>query len=405
MKLNKLIFLCLVIVLVACMSSCKNRKKTLDKKTELSNSEQIFINALDTAQIRYIAMLKQIDGQSGFPYSLHVDGSLNMVDVNNWTSGFFASSLWYLYEYSQNEFWKENAEKYTRLLESGKNRTNTHDMGFIYYCSFGNAYRLTGDAYYNDIVLTASESLIKRYDPVVGCIRSWDWGKWNYPVIIDNMMNLEMLSWASKESEDSKYMDIVKSHADKTLENHFREDYSSCHVVDYNKETGEKIAQYTFQGAFDKSVWARGQAWGLYGFTMVYRETKDERYLEQAENIADFIIPNLPNDFVPYWDFLAPNIPNEPRDASAAAVMASALLELATYVPEKKDRYNEIATKLLLELSSERYLTNGDNNNNFVLNHSTGHLPANSEIDKPLNYADYYFIEALLKYLKLNEVL
>lgn len=408
MKLNKSIYLSvyLVFALAAIMSSCRNMNKEEDKENEFSeNTEQIFINALDTAKVRYTAMLKQIDKEQGVPRSIDEESQLHMVQYTDWTSGFFAGSLWYLYEYSKADFWKIHADKYTRFLEDGKNRTNTHDLGFIYYCSFGNAYRITGDPYYKDVVLTASETLVKRFNPIVGCIRSWDWGNWSYPVIIDNMMNLEMLFWASKTLNDSDYSKIAISHANKTLKNHYRADFSCCHVVDYDKDNGNVIGQFTHQGAFDESNWSRGQAWGLYGFTVCYRETKDSVYLSQAEHIADFMISKLPKDLIPYWDELATNIPNEPRDASAAAVLASALLELSEYLPEKEVYYTQIAERILLELCSENYLNTGDVKHNFILNHSTGDYPQGNEIDVSINYADYYFIEALVRYLKLNEKL
>jgi hypothetical protein len=406
MKFSKKRFLCisLAITLVAIMSSCKNKTNKTNKKNGFSNTEQLFINTLDTAQVRYTTLLKQIENKAGSPRSLNNDGSLKMVDSNDWTSGFFPGSLWYLFEYSKNDFWKINADKYTRDLEEGKDRTNTHDLGFIYYCSYANAYRITGENYYKDVVLAASESLITRYNPTIGCIRSWDWGNWNYPVIIDNMMNLEMLFWASKTLNNSTYSDIAISHANNTLKNHFREDFSSCHVVDYDN-SGNVIGQYTHQGAFDGSIWSRGQSWGLYGFTFCYRETRDSAYLSQAEDIADFIISELPEDYIPYWDMLAPNIPDEPRDASAAAVMASALIELSEYLPKKSEEYMNIARNILVELCSAKYLNTGEINYDFILLHSTGDYPQDHEIDAPLNYADYYFIEALVRYVKLQEKL
>ena len=382
------------------MHACKQDPNvTMNNTTDIN---QEFRKALDTAQIRYKALLTEISNTDKVPRSIGREGTLNMVDYEDWTSGFFPGTLWYLYEYTNNSFWKTVAEKYTRILEPGKTRTNTHDLGFIYYCSYGNAYRLTGDSYYKNVIFEASNSLIERYNPNIGCIRSWDWGEWSFPVIIDNMMNLEMLYWASKELKDSVYLNIANSHANNTLKNHFRKDYSSCHVVDYCKSSGEVLGQYTHQGAFVESIWTRGQAWGLYGFTMSYRETLDTNYLNHATSIANFVISKLPDDYIPFWDCLAPNIPDEPRDASAAAIFASALIELADYVPEKKDEFRSVAEEILLKLCSSKYLNTDKRKHNFILNHSTGDYPQNNEINSPISYADYYFIEALLRYMNIE---
>lgn len=340
-----------------------------------------------------------------FPRSSKADGSLNAVASNDWTSGFFAGNLWYMYEYSKSDQWKTAAQQWTAGLEKEKFNTRTHDLGFMLFCSFGNGYRLTKDESYKAILLQGAKSLSKRFNPKTGTIRSWDHGKWQYPVIIDNMMNLELLFWATRISGDSSFYKIAVTHANTTLKNHFRADNSSYHVVNYDTLTGKVISRVTHQGYADESAWARGQAWGLYGYTATYRETKDERYLQQAEKIASFILkhPNLPTDKVPYWDFNAPQIPNEERDASAAAITASALLELSGYVKDG-GRYKKEAEDILVNLSSEKYLAKVGTNNNFVLKHSVGHKPAKSEIDVPLVYADYYYIEGLLRYQTLKKL-
>ncbi|MDR1938447.1 MAG: glycoside hydrolase family 88 protein, partial [Tannerellaceae bacterium] len=252
-----------------------------------------------------------------------------------------------------------------------------------------------------------AESLASRFNPVIGCIKSWDHNtnKWQFPVIIDNMMNLEFLFWASRESGDSKYRDICISHADKTITNHFRPDYSSYHVVSYDTITGQVEKKNTHQGYADESAWARGQAWGLYGFVVMYRETQDVKYLEQAKNIAGFILnhPNLPADKIPFWDFNAPDIPNAKRDASAGAIICSALVELSGYVDEDLSKsYLQVAETQIRTLSSPEYFAEKGTNANFILKHSVGHLPGNSEIDVPLTYADYYYIEAMLRFASLE---
>ena len=330
---------------------------------------------------------------------------LKLVPSKDWTSGFFPGELWFLYEYSEKELWKNEAEKFTANIEKEKYNGGTHDMGFKIYNSFGNGYRLTKNPHYKDVIIQSAKTLSTRFNPKIGCIRSWDHHKeqWEYPVIIDNMINLELLFEATKLTGDSSFYKIAVSHANTTLKNHYRSDYSSYHVVDYDTASGKVIKKNTAQGYSDESAWARGQAWGLYGFTMCYRETKNKAYLQQADHIAHFILnnPQLPNDLVPYWDFDAPGIPNELRDASAADVMASALYELSTYSQNGK-YYWKIADKIIENLT-RYYRSPLDENKGFILLHSTGSKPANSEVDVPIIYADYYYLEALLRKKKLEE--
>jgi rhamnogalacturonyl hydrolase YesR len=273
-------------------------------------------------------------------------------------------------------------------------------------CSYGNGYLLTGNENYKKVLIEGSNSLMTRFHPNVGLIKSWDGRKeWQYPVIIDNILNLEMLCEVSKMTGDNTYKKVAISHANKTLENHFRADNSCFHVVNYDSISGKVISKETHQGFSNSSAWARGQGWALYGFTMMYRETKDTKYLTQARKVADYILnnPNLPKDKVPYWDFNAPTIPNEPRDASSAAIYASALIELSSYVKEKNN-YFKSAETILKSLSSNEYLASKGENGLFILKHSVGNLPAKKEIDVPLNYADYYFIEALGRYMKAKGI-
>jgi uncharacterized protein YyaL (SSP411 family) len=194
-------------------------------------------------------------------------------------------------------------------------------------------------------------------------------------------------------------MEIAITHANTTMKNHFRPDGSSYHVVDYNPQTGNVISKITAQGYADESAWARGQAWGLYSFTMCYRYTKDKKYLDFAEKIAKFILnnPNYPKDGVPYWDFNAPNIPNAPRDASSGAILASGLIELSSYT---NDKYLKQAIHIVKSLASDDYTAKFGENGYFVLKNSVGSLPMGNEVSVPLNYADYYYIEALLELKK-----
>ena len=292
------------------------------------------------------------------------------------------------------------------MLEQEKMNGKTHDMGFKMYCSYGNGYRLTQDERYKEILLQSARTLAGRYKPQAGIIRSWDHNqkKWQCPVIIDNMMNLELLFWATRESNDSTFYHIAVNHARTTLKNHFRPDNSCYHVIDYDTITGKVLKKNTHQGLSHESAWSRGQAWALYGYTMCYRETKIPEFLQQAKKVEEFLFnhPHMPTDYVPYWDFDAPEIPNEPRDASAAAIIASALYELSLYDPENAERDKERADKILENLSKNYRATMG-HDNGFLLLHSTGTKPTNVEVDVPIVYADYYFIEALLRKDRLEK--
>ncbi len=349
---------------------------------------------------QYQFLLKSLKGQTNMPRTVE-DGRLRTVAPKDWTSGFFPGSLWYLFEFTHDEKWKAAARDFTARIESMKDYSGSHDVGFILKCSYGNGYRLTGDPHYRDVLIQGARTLSTRFKPEVGLIRSWDHKGWEYPVIIDNMMNLELLTWSARAANEPLLRSIALQHADNTLKNHFREDASSWHVVDYNQTNGVAVNKQTHQGAADSSAWARGQAWALYGYTMMFRETCNHEYLAHAEKIARFLInhPRLPSDKIPYWDFDAPNIPNAPRDASAAAVMASALVELSENVePDFSKQSLELARQQLLTLSSPSYLAKFAANGGFLLRHCVGNMPKNSEVDVPLNYADYYFLEALLRY-------
>jgi unsaturated chondroitin disaccharide hydrolase len=355
---------------------------------------------------QYMGMIENLPRFDRYPLTTREDGTLQLVDPGNWTSGFFPGSLWLLYEYTNKDFWLNNAIQFTAPIEGQKYNTGTHDLGFMLGCSFGNGYRLIDDPAYEEILVQAATSLASRFNANVGCIRSWDFGSWEFPVIVDNMMNLELLFQATAFTGDSSYWGKAVSHADVTLINHFRDDYSSWHVVDYNPVTGDTIAKYTHQGYSAASAWSRGQSWGLYGYTMCYRITGDARYLELAENIALFLIGHerMPADLVPYWDYDAPNIPNEPRDVAAATIMCSALFELSRYSASHGSTFLDTAISQINSISSEAYMAAPDSNNHFILMHATGNYPANSGVDVPMNYADYYYLEALTRYRRhLNE--
>jgi len=338
------------------------------------------------------------------PRTINKDGSLSVVEAGDWTSGFYPGALWYMFEMTGQPEWKEKAIKYTELLEDQQFNGANHDVGFRMFCSYGNAYGSTHNPDYLPVLEQSAKTLIARYYENVGCIRSWNFNEenWQCPVIIDNMMNLELLFWTSLVTGDSIYHDIALSHALTTMKNHFRSDNSSVHVVDYDTITGEVRKINTHQGYADESSWARGQAWGLYGFTVCYRFTKNPDFLRQAERIANFLLghPNMPDDLVPYWDFDAPEIPDEPRDVSAAAIMASALYELCTY-SDRGDIYYHQADKIMESLSTT-YASSPGKNFGFILGHSVGAKPMDSEVDVPLNYADYYYLEARIRKMDLD---
>ncbi len=373
-------------------------------------------NAFARADVQLRYQLEQVDKQRKekkvwdlMPRCVERDGGLRTVRVPDWCCGFFSGELWMMYKYSHDPYWRQQAVSNTWPIERVKLHKGSHDLGFMVYNSFGKAWELTGEQSYRDVVVRAAESLASRYDERVGCIRSWSWGtpdRWKFAVIIDNMLNLELLFEASRITGNKKYYNIATSHANTTMRNHFRKDGSSYHVVDYNPDDGSVIKRITHQGLFDESVWSRGQGWGLYGFTMCYRYTRDKAYLQQAQKIAQFWMtqPDMPDDLIPYWDMRDPAIKTGvgpaldggcPRDASAAAVIASALYELAEYSEDNEAaRYRSYADRIMHSLQSA-YQPEPLTAQGFLLLHSTGNYPAKDEIDVPINYADYYYLEAL----------
>ncbi|MFH7012345.1 glycoside hydrolase family 88 protein [Flavobacterium sp. FlaQc-52] len=341
------------------------------------------------------------------PRSINPDGTIRLAGLTDWTTGFFPGTLWYGYELTGDKVLAEKAKIFTLALDSIRNIKNTHDVGFMLFCSYGNAYRITGDRVYLPVLADGAANLYARFNPKVGTIRSWDW--LHYPVIIDNMMNLEYLYWSANQFKNPKYAAAASTHALTTMKNHFRKDYSSYHVVDYDPQTGKVLRKMTHQGVTDDSAWARGQAWGLYGYTMCYANTKNPQFLKQAKNIASFIMnhPRMPKDKVPVWDFDVHNAMDTdvpaPRDASAAAVIASGLLDLSTQVKDGKI-YFDYAEDILKSLSSDAYLAKPGENGYFILKHSVGAFLYNSEIDTPLDYADYYYLEALKRYASIKKI-
>ena len=349
---------------------------------------------------RYQEMLDYPVDSLSMPRSMSLaTGEIKKVPSKDWCSGFFPGNLWQIYELTGDTKFKEKAKQWTAFIEQEKFNDRTHDMGFKVFCSFGNGLKHENNQHYKDVIVKSARTLSTRFNKKVGAIRSWDFNKkvWDFPVIIDNMLNLELLFEASKISGDNKYRDIAIQHANTTLKNHFRPDNSCYHVVSYDTITGKPKLKMTHQGYNDESSWARGQGWAIYGYTMCYRYTKDKAYLKQAEATANYFInnKNMPDDGIVYWDFNDPKIPNAPRDASAASLVASGLYELYGYT--NNETYLQYADKVMTSLSSKNYMLDKTVKGPFILDHSTGNKPKDDEIDEPIVYADYYYLEALVR--------
>ncbi|RIH63288.1 glucuronyl hydrolase [Mariniphaga sediminis] len=402
----KIIRLLPVIIISSLLIACTVKEKSVLNQKQMDFIEKQFENTLAIAR-----------DYTQNPRTIKEDGSLKTVGIYNWTSGFFPGNLWYMYKLTGDEIYKNGAVKWTEVLDTIQYWSGNHDVGFMMYCSYGNGMKFAG-LDYKDILVQTAESLSKRYSDKTLAIKSWDYRKawdgkteWFYPVIIDNMMNLELLFEASILSGNNKYRDIAVQHAETTMKNHYRDDYSCYHVVDYDTITGAVLDKATCQGFTDESAWARGQAWGLYGYVLCYRYTKDKKFLDFAENIAEYILhhKNLPEDLVPYWDYNVADesfvpewqynpadYPEIPRDASAAAITCSALYELAGYSANKEELLSA-ADKIQEALLSPAYMAYNGKNKYFILDHSVGSIPHGVEIDVPLVYADYYLLESIYR--------
>ena len=385
--------------MVIMLASC-TKEETMEELTErVFKRAAVQMEYLDTV-LDSVAVSKP--GNAVYPRSIRPDGTFWESNYKWWCSGFYPGTLWYVYEYTGNETFKELALKYQSGLEPLRYRTDDHDVGFQLMCSYGNCLRLTGDQECVPVLIDGANSLSTRFDQEVGCTRSWSFGKWSFPVIIDNMMNMELLLKSTELGGDDSLKNIAIAHARTTMKNHFRDDNSCFHLVDYDPETGAVVGKQTVQGYADNSAWARGQAWAIYAYPMIYRFTKDQEMLDHAVAIAEYLLPRVPDDGIPYWDYDAPDIPDDVRDASSAAIMACGLIELSTYVDaEKSARYLAMAEKSLRTLASDEYLAAEGENYGFLLKHSTGNKNRDQEVDVPLTYADYYFLEALMRWQKL----
>lgn len=391
-------FIVTIFLLISLCLSCSVKNKENQNAFDASK-------ALDNGALQYLHMIKELDKLDSKDLFPRTNNSymqrLQTTSSDWWCSGFYPGTLFYLYEETGKPGLYEEGQRMLTLLEKEQFNVETHDIGFMMYCSYGNANRIAPRPEYKEILLNSAKSLITRFNPNVGCIKSHNRKPEEFIVIIDNMMNLELLFWATQETGDSIYYNIAVTHANTTMKNHFRSDNSLYHGINYNPDNGEVVYYQAGQGFSEQSAWARGQSWGLYGYTMMYRFTKDQKYLDQAVKIAEFQFnhPNMPDDLIPYWDFNAPDISYALRDASAAAINCSGLIELAQYVsPELSEKYMAYARKILLGLSSPAYTATNGANGGFILMHSVGNIPAMTELDVPLTYADYYYVEALKRY-------
>lgn len=381
----------LIILGFACVS-CKFK----DKNQTVNSKESI--EAL--LKVRYSKLLDYKLDSTAFARSYNPKTkTIKKVPSKDWTSGFFAGNFWQIYMLTNNEVYKTKAKEWTAFIEKEKYNNKTHDMGFKVFCSFGNGLKVENNKKYEDIIVESAKTLSTRFNEKIGSIRSWDFNKekWQFPVIIDNMMNLELLFEATKISGDSTFYKIAVKHANTTLKNHFRPDGSTWHVLDYDTISGQVRARVTHQGIDDNSAWARGQSWAINGFTTVYRYTKDEKYLNRAIATANYFInhENMPDDGIPYWDFDDPDIPNVFRDASAGAIVASALVELYKYT--KNQSYLDYSKKVVNTLKTVDYILSEEVEAPFILDHSFGDWSKKHEMDEPIVYGDYYFLQTLLR--------
>lgn len=401
------------VLILICMASCQNvtKKKSSDaeKKAVVSSISFDLDKEIKNCEAQLNQAVPKLTDLSKHPRLIETNAS-EWKEIPNgrlvWTSGFYPGILWYMYDLTQNEKWKEEAIKRTEVFEDFQTINEHHDIGFMMFPAYGNGYIFGDKKEYRDILLTSAESLASRYNPNVGTIRSWSnkmHPRWQQHItIIDNMLNLELLFWSAKNGGDEGHYDIAVKHAETTMENHFRDDLTSWHVVEYDSINGKVLNRHTKQGLHDDSRWSRGQAWGIYGYTLMYRETKDKKFLDFAQKITDRYLELLPEDYIPHWDFDIDTTKDDDRDASAAAIVASGLLELSTYMEDSalQKKYYNAALKMLTSLSSQKY--SGVGKTDSFLVHSTGAKSLGHEIDVALIYADYYYIEALDRLKKMG---
>ena len=404
--MNKIRFTLALIILIILIPQCKNNRGAEQNGKDI---DSLISENLSYAQKKITYFLENLDVNT-YPGSVDDKGQLITIPAKSWEAGYLAGILWYLYDYTREEKWKIYAQQWTAGLELQKFNKNSHDLLFMLYASFGNGYKFTHDELYKDVLIVGSKTLASRYNPQLGYIKSWDAfypsQTIQFPVIIDALLANEMLFYVSRISGDSSFYKIAYKHALNTKRDFIRNDYSTYYLVEYDTILNAVKAKRTWLGYADESTWARGHARAIYGSAVVFRETGDSSFLELSKKTADFYMqhPRLPADLIPYWDFDDRDIPNAPRDASAACIAASGLLELASLLPAKeRDKYIDFAVRTLKSLASDKYRNTPNENLGFILKHSTGSRSWNIEVDKPKISADYYFIESLIKLEKLKK--
>lgn len=368
-------------------------------------------DALNFAQKQLKRTIAELNNDSTkFPHAVRADKDSSWITTSSsaWGCGYFPGMMWYMYEITGDEFWKKNANRWTLGVEKEKYNKGAQDLGFMITSSFGNAYRLTKNKHYGEVLLETGEHFANRYNSVVGCTRSWGPNEDNkqFQVIIDNMVGTELLFTGAKIGGKKDWFDMAIKHAEKTMKNHLRSDGSTYHVVNYDPVTGVVIGKRSAQGYALESRWARGQAWAIHGFTTTARETSEGRFLQTAQKVADYFINNLPENYIPYWDFHAPNIPDEKRDTSAASIAASGLFELSTLVEDDKakQKYFDSACKILNSLCSPPYLSEGTDTPAILLEMiETRYDARDPSVKLSCIWGDYFFVEAIVRYQKIRQ--
>lgn len=336
-----------------------------------------------------------------YPIRTTLDSSWLTVDAKDWTAGFYPAALWRTYERTGDPAWRQRAQTWQAGLASETKHDST-DLGFKLFDTYGVGYELTGDAAYKKIVLAAAATVAKRFDPDVGMFRVWDarTDRTQFRVNIDATMNLELMFWAGQNGGKPQYAAMATRHALRAVTDLVRPDGSTWMCAAYDQKTGALLRHFTTQGYATESTWARGQAWAMYGFTTAYRYTRDPRFLDAARRTAAWFVSHLPPDRVPYWDFDVPDKATAPRDTSAAAIAASALLELSgdESVPAARQGDIDTARAILVSLSSPAY-TSRTPGFAAILAHGTQY-EAKGQADTGIMFGDYYFVEALGRYEK-----